>query len=133
MKIEMYLPFEEGLPQSTAQQKGYNRRTGAFYRKEKVARARRLFIVKMVKSKPKKPSDKPIALTICLYFSVKSPKKLWGTYKTTRPDCDNYAKELIDAMTDIGFWKDDAQIVDLHITKHYAEKATIYIRMEELK
>lgn len=132
MKIEMFLPFEEGLPTATSQQKGFNRRTGTFYKKDKVESARRQFMFKMVKSRPQQPSDKPIALTICLYFNVKAPKRLWGTYKTTRPDCDNYAKELIDAMTDCGFWKDDAQIADLRIVKRYAEKGSIYIRVEDL-
>ena len=35
-------------------------------------------------------------------------------------------------MTELGFWKDDAQVVDLHVIKRYSEKATIYIQLEEL-
>ena len=35
-------------------------------------------------------------------------------------------------MTEVGFWNDDAQVVDLHVIKRFAEKATIYIQLEEL-
>ena len=36
-------------------------------------------------------------------------------------------------MTELGFWKDDSQIVDLRLVKYYAEQATIYIKVEELE
>ena len=36
-------------------------------------------------------------------------------------------------MTELGWWKDDAQIVDLRIRKTYAEKASIFVVWEELK
>lgn len=103
------------------------------YRKPSVQMLRNLLTYKMKRYKPDKPSEKPIRLTVILYFDVKSPKKLWGTYKTTKPDCDNYVKEIKDVMTDLGFWKDDNQVVDLHIIKYYAEKGTIFIRLEELE
>ena len=35
-------------------------------------------------------------------------------------------------MTELGFWIDDAQVSDLHVVKRYAEKATIYIKVEDL-
>ena len=103
------------------------------YRKPSVQMLRNLLTYKMKRYKPDKPSEKPIRLTVILYFDVKSPKKLWGTYKTTKPDCDNYVKEIKDVMTDLGFWKDDNQVVDLHIIKYFAEKGTIFIRLEELE
>ena len=67
------------------------------------------------------------------YFDIKSPKKLWGKYKTTRPDVENFYKECADVMTECGFWSDDSQIVDLRLMKYYAEQATIYIKVEELE
>lgn len=142
-KNEIFLRFENGLPKGTAQHKGeriatrfVNGRRLQYihhYKTAAMSAARQEFELKLKRYAPKKPSDKPIGLTICLYFSIKYPKRLWGTYKITRPDCDNYAKELIDAMTGLGFWGDDAQVVDLHIVKRYAEQATIWIRWEELE
>lgn len=142
MKNEFYLHFENGMPKGTAQQKGERikyRKIGTkmvpyidHYRKPEVQEQRNQLIYMMKKYKPKTPSNRPIRLLVCLYFDIKQPKKLWGTYKTTRPDCDNYVKEIKDCMTEVGFWEDDAQVVDLHVIKRFAEKATIFIQMEEL-
>lgn len=130
------------MPKGTAQQKGERigyRFVGGrkvpyidHYRKPEVQASRNQLTLMMKKYRPKEPSDRPIRLVVCLYFDISKPKKLWGTYKTTRPDCDNYVKEIKDVMTDLKFWNDDAQVVDLRVIKRYSEKATIYISMEEL-
>lgn len=142
MKNEFYLHFEEGMPKGTAQMKGERiayRFIGGkkvpyidHYRKPEVQATRNQLTLMMKKYRPKQPSDRPIRLVVCLYFNISKPKKLWGKYKTTRPDCDNYVKEIKDVMTDLKFWNDDAQVVDLRVIKRYSEKATIYIRLEEL-
>lgn len=142
MKNEFYLHFEEGMPKHTAQEKGERiayRFIGGkkipyidHYRKPEVQATRNQLTLMMKKYRPKQPSDRPIRLVVCLYFNISKPQKLWGKYKTTRPDCDNYVKEIKDVMTDLKFWNDDAQVVDLRVIKRYSEKATIYIRLEEL-
>lgn len=142
MKLEFYLHFENGMPKGTAQQKGETvkfRRNEAgklvpyikHYRTEKVSAERGQFILRMKRYAPKKRIEGPVKLTVLLYFDVKD-RKLWGKYKPTRPDCDNYVKEIKDAMTVSRFWKDDNQVVELRVVKRYAEKASIYIRVEEL-
>lgn len=143
MKTEFYLHFPEGLPRTTAQMKGeairYKKIDGRIlpyidhYRKPKVQALRNELTLKMKRYRPKETSEKPIRLTVILYFDIKAPKKLWGTYKTTKPDCDNYVKEIKDVMTLLKFWKDDNQVVDLRVVKYFAEKGTIFIRMEELE
>lgn len=143
MKTEFYLHFPEGLPRTTAQMKGesirYKKVDGRIlpyidhYRKPKVQALRNELTLKMKRYRPKETSEKPIRLTVILYFDIKAPKKLWGTYKTTKPDCDNYVKEIKDVMTLLKFWKDDNQVVDLRVVKYFAEKGTIFIRMEELE
>ena len=45
---------------------------------------------------------------------------------------DEYKQKVIDQMTQVGFWTDDSQIVDLRIKKYYAEKASIFIEYEEV-
>lgn len=37
-----------------------------------------------------------------------------------KPDADNLAKAVADAMTALGFWRDDSQIAELSVTKRYA-------------
>jgi len=57
---------------------------------------------------------------------------LWGTWKVTKPDVDNYPKAFIDQMVKVGFFKDDSFIVDLRVRKTYGEKASIFVQWEEL-
>ena len=140
---EYWVRFMEGMPKGTAQQKGeriaYARDMSGrlkpyiqHYKSKKVSQARREFEKALIQFHPPLiPKSKPIALTIILYFNVKSERKKWGHWKPTKPDADNYCKELIDAMAG-RFFENDAQICDLRIMKRYAEKATIYIRVEEL-
>lgn len=144
MNNEFYLYFDNGLPHATSQEKGERIRYKFdpkekkmvpyidHYRKPQVQILRNLLTGKMFQYRPKQPSEKPIRLTVILYFNIKAPKKLWGKHKTTKPDCDNYVKEIKDVMTDLKFWKDDNQVVDLRVVKYYAEKGTIFIRLEEI-
>lgn len=48
-----------------------------------------------------------------------------------RPDCDNLAKGLLDAMQGV-FFKDDGQIYDLKITKLYAQRTGIGVVIKEM-
>lgn len=142
MKIEFYLHFENGMPKGTAQQKGetikYRRNQAGkvvpyinHYQRENVKASSTLFAYQLKKYAPEKPIEGPVRLTMIFYFDIKRPKKLWGTYKTTRPDVENFYKQIADEMTSCGFWNDDNQVVDLRVVKRYAEKATIYIRLED--
>lgn len=38
----------------------------------------------------------------------------------SKPDSDNLAKAVMDALSDIGFWRDDAIVSTLEVTKRYA-------------
>ena len=139
MKKTFYLHFENGLPKGTAQQKGETIKYKAngqpyiqHYRKNKISAARTEFILRMKKHAPKVPTEKPVRLIVFLCFDIQD-RKLWGKYKTRRPDADGYLKEFLDAMTDCGFWKDDAQVADLRVVKTYAEKGSITVTVEELE
>jgi Holliday junction resolvase RusA-like endonuclease len=43
-------------------------------------------------------------------------------YHTKKPDRDNLDKAFLDIMTQIGFWRDDCQVVDGRIEKYYASE-----------
>ena len=131
MKDKFILELET-MPKATAQMKRFNGHTHTYFKSKTLLETERLYRAKLLPHKPGHPSDAPIRLFIVLYFDKKSPKRLWGTYKTTRPDADNFCKALIDQMTQVGFWTDDSQIVDLRIKKYYAEKASIFIEWEEV-
>jgi len=52
-------------------------------------------------------------------------------YPTSKPDLDNVAKCLLDALNGIA-WKDDKQVVFLQAIKRYAEKAETIIKFEPM-
>ena len=132
MKDQFYLHFPT-MPKGTSQEKRVRVVNGkpVFFKKDNVASAEHEFKVALIPNRPLNPSDKPIKLTIGFAFDTKD-KKLWGQPKPTRPDTDNYLKLFKDCMTDCGFWKDDAQVVDERVFKTYAENATIMVRWEEV-
>lgn len=131
MKDQFFLYFDT-MPKGTAQQVRHNSKTGAYFKDKKLASAEELFIAALRPYAPATPSNKPIKLSVWFYFDVKN-KKLWGQPKTTRPDTENYLKLFKDCMSKCGWWQDDAQVVDEHIKKYYAEKATIYVKWEEIE
>ncbi|MBY0122185.1 RusA family crossover junction endodeoxyribonuclease [Bacillus sp. S/N-304-OC-R1] len=49
----------------------------------------------------------------------------------TKPDVDNYVKGIKDALKSV-VWKDDSQVVDLHISKWYSETPRIEVTITEL-
>lgn len=49
---------------------------------------------------------------------------------TKKPDIDNIAKVILDALNKLAF-KDDNQITKLEIEKLYAEEEKIYVKIEE--
>ena len=133
------LNFEEnGLPRTTSQQKGeaIRYKNGKpyiqHYKKNKVQALRTELIYRLKRYAPIRPTEAPVRLFVWVYFDVKD-QALWGKYKTTRPDGDNYLKELKDAMTEVGFWIDDAQVVDERIVRTYAKEGGIVIQVEDLK
>lgn len=70
----------------------------------------------------------PIALTaIVTWPGNAKPRK-----KPTRPDLDNVAKLLLDAMTKAGYWHDDAQVVELSLAKYTGPIAGVYILAMEV-
>lgn len=53
---------------------------------------------------------------------------LWHSGK---PDLDNLAKAVIDALTEIGFWGDDGQIARLTVEKRYSARPGCDVRIDE--
>ena len=128
---KVFIQFENGMPKGTAQMKRYNGRTHTYFKDRTLMETERMFAFALNQHVPKQPSEMPIKLHIWFYFDIKDKKK-WGLPKTSKPDVDNFAKAFIDQMTRCGYWKDDSQVVNLHLEKFYAEKATIVYEWEEV-
>ena len=79
-----------------------------------------------------------IAVIIQSYFPVPksiSKKKqalLMGTPFPHKPDCDNLAKSILDALNGIAF-DDDMQVTLLTVTKFYSDTAKTVVTIGELE
>lgn len=75
----------------------------------------------------------PVVLSVA--FHLPRPKSLPKrvTHHMTRPDCDKATRCVLDALTDV-LYGDDGQVVELHVSKQYAEVGAAPradIRLEE--
>lgn len=132
--MEMVLP---GNPSRvTHQQKGAAIQNGHihYYTKKKVQDSKDELAAKLFKYIPKEPFDGPLQVFITWKFETKT-KKQQRTPKTTKPDLDNLSKALLDVMTDLGFWKDDALISSLILRKGWVApgEGQIVIVIQELE
>lgn len=50
--------------------------------------------------------------------------------KSTKPDCDNLAKQISDCAEHCGFFINDAQIYDLRVVKRFGERPEIRVHFE---
>ena len=82
----------------------------------------------------------PVRVRIDAYYDTpksESKKKLRNMlagllFPTKKPDWDNIGKIICDALNGIA-WKDDAQIVDGHVLKHYSEVPHTDVLIEEVQ
>jgi Holliday junction resolvase RusA-like endonuclease len=116
-------------PRATAQEKKVRIIHGRpqFYEPENVKKAKAWLITELKPYAPVTPIEGPVLLEVCWCFHG---KKL--DWKTTRPDTDNLEKMLKDVMTDLGFWKDDAQVCNEIVRKLYNPQPKLIIEVVDL-
>lgn len=91
----------------------------------------------LAKFSPPEPLQGPVAVSIKASFAppCRASRKahdamLRGeTLPAKRPDADNIAKGVLDALNGIA-WRDDAQVTRLTVVKIYAEAASLEITIE---
>lgn len=76
------------------------------------------------------PMEGPIELSISAYY-LRPKSKPRAVWKTSRPDADNLSKLLKDALNTVA-WRDDAQVVSLHVWKQYGDTARVSVRIVEI-
>ena len=133
--MTIYLELEKN-PTGTAQQKG-ERVVGNrihHFEKKTVRSQRQIYrnaLIGELDGREVPHYDGPVYLDVTFFFAIKD-KKRWGQWKTSRADCDNLVKLLQDAMSDVGFWEDDAQIANLKVKKKFDEHPGILIEVGRL-
>lgn len=81
----------------------------------------------------------PLKVTILAFYPVPksySKKKKQQMLKdelfpTKKPDIDNIAKCVLDALNKVAY-RDDTQVVELRMEKHYAEVPRVEVKIEEI-
>ena len=78
---------------------------------------------------PAKPWECPVSMEVTFYF--KRPKSHFRKngdlrdgspiWMTKKPDVDNAAKAILDALTILGMWTDDDQVCRMVVFKRYAD------------
>ena len=87
--------------------------------------------VKMITRTQLPRGFKPLdgAIKVSIKIEIARPKSVTREYPTVKPDLDNYAKALLDALNGL-VWIDDAQICALEITKSYNIDSSITIEIK---
>lgn len=65
-------------------------------------------------------SDDRGPLDVAIAVRLKKAKSNRKPLPTQVPDVDNLAKAILDALTDVGAWSDDCQIIRMAIVKRWA-------------
>lgn len=103
-----------------------------FYKKDKLKQARKILLKYLKPFKPLRPLEGTIELKVIWKFPKGKTYK-HNEWRVTRPDIDNLQKMLKDCMTEVGYWKDDAQVVVEHVEKLWSDEPTgIAIEIEVL-
>lgn len=121
-------------PTATAQEKKVAVRNGKpiFYEPAKLKKAKRQLIGWLAPNAPESPMAGAVYLEVHWYFQCTKAHPD-GSWRTTKPDTDNLEKMLKDCMSQVGFWKDDAQVVYEKVEKKWSSMPGIKIRAEMVR
>ena len=131
----MHFFMEMKPPTATAQEHSVKVIKGrpVFFDPPNVKDAKNLLMGHLAKNKPEIPYTGAVELTV-LWLFPKGKSHKHGEWRKTRPDTDNLQKLLKDCMTQVGFWKDDAQVVSEKVQKRWSDEPTgIYVEIKELE
>lgn len=130
--IDAWMPMDP--PRTTHQEKKVSCKNGkpVFYEDEELKDARNKLMANLARHRPKEKIKGATILSVLWLYRTKDKRKN-GKLKTTKPDTDNIDKLLKDCMTDLKFWRDDAQVAIEYIEKRWTtETPGIRIRVEEV-
>ncbi|CDA88995.1 endodeoxyribonuclease RusA [Ruminococcus sp. CAG:563] len=99
------------------------------YKPTQLKDAKQKFLAYLGEYKPEEPLHGAVQLVTKWCFPI-TGKHYNGEYKTTRPDTDNLIKLLKDVMTELSFWKDDAQVASEITEKFYSDVPGLFISIK---
>jgi len=132
METEFFMSMKK-VPTVTHQEKQVHVVNGkpVFYEPEELKAARAKLLAHLGQHVPKERYIGPVRLVTKWCFLTTGKHKN-GEYKTSKPDTDNLVKLLKDVMTELHFWKDDAQVASEITEKFWSDLPGIYVKVESL-
>jgi Holliday junction resolvase RusA-like endonuclease len=132
MKTEFFLDIQP--PECTHQENQVAIIKGKphFYEPAELKAARSKLEAHLGQYAPTAPYTGPVQLMVKWLFPIIG-NHLPGEYKTSKSDLDNLAKMLLDVMTHLGYWKDDALVSSMVLEKFWNDRPGIYICIMELE
>lgn len=75
-----------------------------------------------------------LILIFCLPIpqSISKKKREELHFVSKRPDLDNLAKAVMDAINNVGLWEDDSQVAHLDVRKIYSDEPRCLITIREV-
>lgn len=132
-------------PTATSQQKGMMVKNGrpVFFEKRRITDELRMVTEVLEEHRPEFPIEGPISLTLDFTYPWRKGdqassraaarcSRIGWDWHTNKPDTANVAKGIIDRMTKLGYWRDDAQICSEQYLKRRGSDPRLVIRIEEL-
>lgn len=121
--------FWQGVPPRSTAQTRRHTRAGQTYRTPANRRAVATLRAAFEKFTPRIAFKGPVALEAAITFPSRSPRVL---PRTCRPDADNLAKDLLDALQATGFFLDDSQVACLTVRKFNGPIPGIFVKVSSL-
>lgn len=129
MKTEFFMPMVP--PTTTHQMKKVNWERRCFYEPPEVVALRTKLMANLAAHVPDIEYAGAVRLVVKWCFPI-AGDHFDGQYRTSKPDTDNLQKMLKDVMTELRFWKDDAQVASEVAEKFWAEVPGIYICIDSI-
>jgi Holliday junction resolvase RusA-like endonuclease len=83
------------------------------------------------------PAGAPLAgaLRLTVHFLMPIPQRASaaqrdGAAHVSKPDADNLAKLVLDVLSRLGWWGDDAQVSTLIAHKRYSVRPGVFVRLD---
>jgi Holliday junction resolvase RusA-like endonuclease len=127
-KIELFEPCVP--PRTTAQMKRVDHKTGRFFRDAKARAAVATFEGLLMPHRPAEPVGGAVSLTVEATWPWRASDlatrarraqcEAWGRVPcTTKPDLDNWVKQLQDCLVSLRFIEADERVAELVVRKYW--------------
>lgn len=123
--------FVHGIPKPKARARTVrNKKTGTVhsFTPDTTASWEQSVLIQALEHKPDHPWDEPIG--IGLQFQLPRPKSLTRKkqWPSVRPDIDNYAKSVLDALNGL-YYSDDSRICEMVLRKRYGPNPGVEVSL----